>query len=554
MSSQPAKVADFIAEQQRRRGGESSEVRGLAFTDLGNGRRFARQHGRNVRYVEDLGKQKWLVWTEETEASRQTTIGSQGSDDDVISGATVSTLPGWGGYWSVDRTGEVMRLAKLTCETIRDESKPADATPNFVEDRGKHYVKTQERKGLMSMLALAQSEPPIPSTPEEFDKDPLLLNCLNGTLALHEGQIEFRRSRREEMLTKRIPVRYDPKAEAPLWVSMVQRWMGHKEASETKDDAEREKALAGVQSLTSFLARAAGLSLTGVINDRAVFILHGTGANGKTIFIETLRSLLGADFSTVMPVEALLAGKPTSSIPTDIADLRGKRLALASETNENDRLSLAKLKRLSGGDMLTGRQLYGQKFDFSPTHHLWLATNHKPNMRGATKAVFDRIKLVPFKVRIPESEQTPSEQLKAALRAELPGILNWALAGFVDWWKNGLAAPLEVTEETTRWERDDDLLLHFIDEVMVRKTGTKAFKGPTYEAWVRYCKDRNEYHGSNTQFSRWMKEHEVDEGRNGRERWWKNIELAAAYTSGQPRAVEDSIRKSRETSDDDLPF
>jgi putative DNA primase/helicase len=530
MPGQSATVHDFMEEQQRRRGGgEAAEVRQLAFTDVGNGQRFAKQHGENVRYVEELGKQKWLIWTEGNENSK-----FENPDSQFITG----------GYWRMDRTGEVMRLAKATGESIRDEQAAADSSNNFVEERGKHYFKTQERKSLVSMLALAQSEPPIPATPEDFDRDPLLLNCQNGTLALREGKPEFRRAARSDMLTKRIPVHYHPDAKAETWIQMVKRWMGHKEASEIKDDAERATAIEAVNSLCGFLARAVGLSLTGVINDRAVFILHGTGANGKTIFIETIRSLFGADFSTVMPVEALLSGKLTSSIPTDIADLRGKRFAIASETNENDKLSLAKLKRLSGGDMLTGRQLYGQKFDFHPTHHLWLATNHKPSMRGATKAVFDRIKLVPFKVRIPESEQVPSEQLKALLRDELPGILNWALDGFRDWWENGLSVPVEVSEATSSWERADDLVLHFLDEMTERKEGATETKGTMYNAWVSYCKERNEFHGSATRFSQWMAEHEIEDGRTGRGRFWKNIRLVE-NASGLPSLVQQSLVESR---------
>jgi|GEM_PF-5133967 len=546
MPPQSASITDL--DDYRKRGGESTEVRGLAFTDLGNGQRFARDHGGNTRYVEDMGKQKWLVWTPQD--SDPATVADYVDDAPV---ASVERIHG-GGHWRLDRTGEVMRLAKGTCEAIRDEKSAADSPEDFINLRSKHYYQTQERKGLMSMLALAQSERPIPATPEDFDKDPLLLNCRNGTLELNfDGKPVFRAARREDMLTKRIPVAYDLEATAPTWVSFLNRVMGFKEAHEIKDEAERTKALEAVNSLMSFLARAVGLSLTGIINDRAVFILYGSGANGKTIFIETIRSLLGADFTTVMPVEALLAGKAGSAgIPTDIADLRGKRFAIASETNENDRLSLAKLKRLSGGDMLTGRQLYGQKFDFHPTHHLWLATNHKPNMRGATKAVFDRLKLVPFKVRIPESEQVPSEELKAELRSELPGILNWALAGLQDWWANGLSAPAEVTNETSSWEKDDDLLLHFLDECTERKGGAQETKASMYNAWVAYCKDRNEFYGSQTRFSQWMVEHEIEEGRTNRARFWKNIRLASGLSYGGPtneKAHEQSQRAQQGNSD-----
>ncbi len=558
----------------RDRGGDV-DVRGFAFTDIGNAKRFARDHGANVRFCDELGKQKFLVWTEEeAELLDLSPVATSGEADAPAAAAASSPRSAGveerglislrGGYWCVDRTGEVMRLAKQSCARIEDEPQPAEARNVMCEgppkckcwkcERYKHFMATQERKALVSMIALGQSELPIPAVPEDFDRQPWLLNCINCTLDVSTGQVIARSAAREDMLTKRLPVRYDPNATCERWRSMLWRWMGGKEAEVIANEDERAQAIAKVESLISFLGRAVVMTLTGVINDRAVIFLYGRGRNGKTIFVETLRALMGGEFTSIMPIEALLAGKNQSSIPVDVADLRGKRLALGTETNENDRMSLAKLKRLSGGDALSGRQLYGQKMDFTPTHHLWIATNHKPNMRGADKAMFDRIKLVPFTVRIPDEEQIPTEELKAMLRAELSGILNWALSHLTDWVTGGLREPLAVREETNKWEREDDLLAHFLEELCERGPNHKESKGSMFSAWKNYCLDRHEFHGSATQFSKWMAEHEIEDGRTGKERFWKGIKLASSPVAlpGEKAAAES--RKKADDWDDNNPL
>src|SRR5262249_40147816 len=158
---------------------------------------------------------------------------------------------------------------------------------------------------------------------------------------------------------------------------------------------------------------------TGDTSERVIFILHGVGANGKTTLLEVLRAALG-DYTLRTPTETLLA-KRDGSIPNDVARLKGARFVTASESEEGKRLSEAFIKDVTGGDVISARFMRAEFFEFKPECKLWLATNHKPVIRGTDKAIWDRIRLIPFEIRIPEGEQ--DKQLLAKLQDELPGIL-----------------------------------------------------------------------------------------------------------------------------------
>jgi putative DNA primase/helicase len=160
------------------------------------------------------------------------------------------------------------------------------------------------------------------------------------------------------------------------------------------------------------------------------------------------------------------------SATPDLARLPGSRFVAAVETGEGRRLDEPLVKQLTGGDRIAARRLYKDVFEFTPTHKLWLATNHLPQIAGTDDAIWRRIRLIPFTVRIPDTEKDP--QLRSKLLAELPGILAWAIEGCSSYLVDGLEPPASVTGATQAYRDDMDELGAFIEECCLVEDGEIA--------------------------------------------------------------------------------
>ena len=210
------------------------------------------------------------------------------------------------------------------------------------------------------MLKQAQDEPDIPVQPEQLDRDPWLLNCKNGTLDLRTGKL--RDHRKEDLLTRCLDVDYNEDAQCSQWKAFLWHIMNHN------------------QELIDFLQRAIGYALTGVIREHVLIILWGTGRNGKSTFLGTLLALLGP-YAMKAPSELLMVGAHDRH-PTERADLFQKRFVAAIETEQGRRLAEVFVKEATGGDRITARRMRENFWSFDPTHKVFLATNHKPIIRG----------------------------------------------------------------------------------------------------------------------------------------------------------------------------
>ena len=208
----------------------------------------------------------------------------------------------------------------------------------------------------------------------------------------------------------------------------------------------------------AYVQTAVGYSLTGLTSEQCFFVLHGLGDNGKTKLMETIKALMG-DYATQTPTETFLVKGRGGQIPNDIAALRGARLVTSVEVDAGRHLSEALIKQVTGEDEVTARFLYKELFTFKPQFKLWLATNHKPVIRGSEHAIWRRIRLIPFTVKIPEAEQ--DKTLGNKLLSELPGILNWALEGCRLWQAEGLTAPAAVQAATQEYREEMDVLGDF---------------------------------------------------------------------------------------------
>ncbi len=294
-----------------------------------------------------------------------------------------------------------------------------------------------------------------------------MLNVANGTLDLKTRQL--RPHRPEDLLTKLAPVRFDPEAVCPRWLAFLDR------------------VLAGNEKVIGFLQRAVGSALTGDAEDQVIFILYGTGANGKSTFLKTIAALLG-EYACWAAAETFLV-KRSDGPRNDVARLRGARFVASTETEEGAKLAEALVKRLTG-DVVTARFLYQEEFEYQPSYKIFLGVNHRPRITGTDHAIWRRIRLVPFTVTIPEEEW--DSNLGDTLKTELSRILNWALAGCAAWQAEGLDTPEAVRTATQGYRAAEDVLAAFFEECAVIGPDRSVAAGRFYTAYSGWAKDAGE--------------------------------------------------------------
>ena len=407
----------------------------------------------------------------------------------------------WNGCsWQLDEIEQINRLAKTTVRQIFSEVAQLE-DPEERKTLARHAFKSESHNRVQAMIRMAESEENIPVTPNQLDNHPWLLNCQNGVVDLRTG--ELLPHQRESLMTKIVSVDYIPDAPAPRWEAFLYRIMHER------------------QDLVDFLQRAVGYGLTGETNEQILFLLYGIGANGKTTFLETLRAMLGeyahhTDFST-------FAVKNHDPVRNDLARLVGTRLVTAIESEEGRRFSEVVVKQLTGGDALTARFLYREFFEFKPTFKLFLATNHKPVIKGTDHAIWRRIRLVPFTVTIPDEEQ--DKALNDKLREELPGILAWAVRGCLAWQEQGLGAPEEVLNATQDYKNEMDVLGSFLEECCVQEGYVHVTSKALYQAYEQWCEANSEDQMTQRALGLRLQERGLISERTSHFRGWKGIGL-----------------------------
>jgi putative DNA primase/helicase len=220
-----------------------------------------------------------------------------------------------------------------------------------------------------------------------------------------------------------------------------------------------------------------------------LLMLYGKGANGKSTFLNALIDLLGPGYA-MQAADGLLMAKNSESHPTDRADLYGKRFVSSVEVDDNRRLAESRVKQLTGGDAIRARRMREDFWQFKPTHKLWLAANHMPVIKGTDLGIWRRVKLVPFTVTIPISERDPD--LPAKLAAERAGILAWAVRGCLDWQREGLAEPEEVTAATDEYRDEMDTLGEFLAGHCIEGSAYTTRAADMLKAYSSWCYDAGE--------------------------------------------------------------
>ncbi|MCS6305995.1 MAG: hypothetical protein H8K07_20370 [Nitrospira sp.] len=443
-------------------------------TDAGNAARFADQHRTRIRWCQTW--KKWLVYD--------------------------------GKCWEVDPGELAMRLAKHTARSILEEALAIED-----EDRRRKLVwwamRSESAGRLQAMLEMAKSEHGIPVEPCDLDQDPWLLNVANGEIDLRSGELLPHNP--AHMITKHVPIKYDTHAKCPTWRAFLLQIMNSDE------------------QLMDFLQRAVGYSLTGSVREQVLFLLHGDGANGKSTLMRILLALLG-DYSLQTMSETLLMSSRTGGVRNDLARLAGARLVAALESDAGRKLAVGVIKQLTGGDVMVARFLFAEYFEIHPTWKIWFSTNHRPTVNDDGDALWRRLRLIPFAVRIPDDKQ--DKELLSKLMAELPGILAWAVQGCLAWQREGLGCPEVVRVATTEYRETENVFDDFLSECCVIGPEEEVLYATLRTAYMEWVEVRGDKPISGKSFATELQAHKFTP---------KKIRNARHYRGLRLRSMADEV-------------
>lgn len=397
------------------------------------------------------------------------------------------------GAWSI-WTGQVWQKddSRKVTDVIRHVCRDVAVRRNSSEAR-----KLSSARTIAAVEKIATSDRAIAVTPSAWDPSVNLLNTPSGVLDLETG----------ELLAHEPGLMMTQITSASLG-SSCPRWRAFLSRISERDE-----------ELQKYLARLCGYCLTGDTSEHAFFFLWGSGANGKSAFLQTVAKVLGT-YAASAPLESFMSSG-SSSHPTDLAGLRGKRFVCVSETEPGRSWAESRIKQITGGDTLRVRHLYRDFFEFTPTFKLLVAGNHRPQLTGVGEAMRRRLQLIPFTVTIPDHER--DRELPKKLLQEMDGILGWMLDGLADWRERGLAPPKRVTDASRSYFEEEDLVGQWIVECCDQDPLHRAPASALYDSWSGWAERAGVEKGSQKSLGEALRGHGFTSFRTSRGRGWKGL-------------------------------
>ncbi|MCA9273779.1 MAG: hypothetical protein KDA31_12135 [Phycisphaerales bacterium] len=464
----PSSDSRIYSTHEESRSISTATERSRLCTDVGNAARLVKRCGNDLRYCYAIGS--WFQWD--------------------------------GVRWKPDEVGHIDKMCIETALSIKQEAVLAGG---YIEETlNKWATQSQKRERITAMKELAK--PDLAIRIETFDSGLDILNCQNGTVELRTGTL--REHRREDYITKIAPTDFVPDAACPLFIKFLR---------EITDENE---------SLIGYLQRYFGHVLTGNANEQVLLIFHGEGGNGKNVLLDTISSVMG-NYACEAPPNLLVVRKQREH-PTEIADLQGARLVVASENEKDAELNLALIKMLTGNQRLKARRMRQDFFEFHRTHKLVLLTNDLPILRERGEAARRRIRVVPFPVVIPESSRDPS--LLERLIEERSGILAWLVRGAVEWAQNGLGTCEAVTQATEGYIGSVSGLDIFFEEMcefdLYRETPTSEIMA----AQTQWSKRKGCKPATYKELAKGLHRRQCKSGKRNDRRIWRGISLRPEHS------------------------
>lgn len=413
--------------------------------DTGNAQRFVDRYAGFVRF--NFENKYWMIWN--------------------------------GKYWGVDVTHQIKSYAEVIIDDMKVEAFQEE-DENTRKVKFANVQRAYSSRGKENLLKEAMHQQNIPCVNDDFDNLPMFLNVNNGIINLETG--ELLEHSKEFMMKSIVDVDYDPDAKPPeKWINFL------------------DEILLGDKELIYFIQKAIGYTLTGSIKEQCLFICHGDGDNGKSVFTIILSRLLG-DYAVNAQVDTLLEKRGQSTNTSDLARLKGARFVTTGENNEGAKLNEGLVKQMTGGEKITARFLYGTEFEFHPEYKIWISTNHKPIIRGTDKGIWRRINAIPFNFKVQEKDK--DKDLIFKLAEELPQIMKWAVEGCLAWQREGLEQPPSIVQSTQEYKNEMDVINTFIEEAILNIDDWETPAGEVYKVYEKWAKDSNEYVMSLTKFGK----------------------------------------------------
>lgn len=444
-------------------------------TDTGNAHRMYDKFGNIIRY--SYNRKRWYFWT--------------------------------GKMWILDESGEIKKLADDICEDIKKEAWATD--DEELRDKILKFAhRTAGSAAKEAMIKECQHLKDIPVSPDDFDAYSDFINCQNGIVNLRNGELMPHDA--HFMMSKVCNSEYDISGAKPkLWLKFL-------------DDVTN-----GDKDLQEYIQRCVGYSISGSNREQCAYFLYGLGNNGKSTFLDTISDLLGSYASNTQPDTLMLQSRLGASgggANSDIARLKSARFVTCEEPTEGVRLNEGLLKQLTGGSKVTCRFLYGDEFEYTPEFKIWVATNHKPTIRGTDVGIWRRIKLIPFEVNIPKEKV--DKNMKYKLRKEFPQILAWAVEGCLKWQKYGIQEPACVALATTEYKQEMDLIAGFVEQCVIIDYSTKEriMASDLFGIYSQWAKRNNEWEMSSKRFFAEIAKKVPEKGRNSKGIYYSSIRLS----------------------------
>lgn len=406
------------------------------YTRLWSAEQLIARHGAVLRYTPEAG---WLVWV--------------------------------GTHWEIRGTETPVGFAADTVRQWYTDAASLDSRTGK-EVLVKWAIRCESETVLREMCTLAAGleGSPVRANIAQFDAQPWLISLQNGTLDLETGRLH--KHRREDYLTVCLPFDYEPDAPAPVWEAFLAR-------------VQR-----GRPDMVPYLQRICGYSLTGLTGEKCLFFLYGVKDTGKSTFVETLQTVLGA-YARKVSISILMPQRQGDlAVMPYVAELDGRRVVVASETAENKRLNEELVKDLTGQDRMEARRLFHKPFNFKPQFKIWIYGNHRPTIIGTDDSIWGRIHVVPFDERISEEER--DGQLQTKLAAERAGIFAWMVQGATAWRTEGLQPPPRVQEATADYRAEQNVLGHFLAECCERDAGARVLLSELFAVYMVWARQNNE--------------------------------------------------------------
>jgi putative DNA primase/helicase len=410
--------------------------------------------------------------------------------------------------WKQDQTAEMHRLARKVAKARYQAG--ADM-PTDTEERqaakkrfSAFAITSESARQVEQMIKSVRALAALATTINDWDSDPFLANAGEVTLDLNAGTA--RENRQADYITKTLGTEYDATAQAPRWLQFL------------------DEVFADDKELIAFVQRAIGYALTGDIREQVIFLLYGGGANGKSVLLSILNRLLG-DYAGSTPFDTF--DSETSEARQDLAKLHGTRLVTVIETEEDRRLAEARVKSVTGGDLVTARKLYSESFDYKPQFKLWIAMNHKPRIHGTDRGIWRRIKLIPFTQNF---EGRADDTLETKLVAELPGILNWALEGLRAWHAQGLGSCRAVDQATEEYRQESDIIGQWLEDRTIAGEGMHISADAAYKDFAAWKGMVSKFENT-TWFGRRMSERGHKSEKKGGKKVYLGLGLLAPVTA-----------------------